>query len=577
MESKNSKIIVCGLGWLGWPVLQFLQAAGWSVVAIDNTAKADDPRLGSSRLISGDFRDPQTLEKAGIGHVRAIMILTNDDLTNLSTVLAIRRVHKDVQIIVRLFNQTLLNQLRHTLTGVTALSTSSLTAPLFASVAMTGETLGVFESDGGRRHLLELVVEEGSPLVGKTLPEVQVNYPGTTFIKQTLEPNGHHEEKVHAGDRLLLCAEPTQLARLQHDVAADAPVVVLWANSLWRWMRTIYRTWEAVEWHVKLSAVILFSVMLVGSLFFWLDGLVPTWPRGFLRTISVMVTSADLREAELKTPFEQFMVSFLKFAGIVLTAAFTALLTNYLVRAKLAGIFAIRQIPESGHIVLCGLGTVGIRIVEELRKAKAEVVVIERNEQSRFLTAARQFGAVVLIGDATLKQTLERARASKSMAVIASTSNDLINIEVTLLARELNPKLRLITRMDDPELAVAFRETANVRFSLSISQVAAPAFVASLYQDRVLSLFVSNNQLWSAAEVRIQPGDTVLAGSTVGQAAQLYHFKAVMLTRDDKVMTTDLDWQLLQQGDQLVILCLAHKLERFIQIETELAIQQKKV
>mgnify|MGYP003907358231 CR=1 FL=1 len=75
--------------------------------------------------------------------------------------------------------------------------------------------------------------------------------------------------------------------------------------------------------------------------------------------------------------------------------------------------------------------------------------------------------------------------AATARAVIAVTSNDLINLEVALLVRELNSKQRVVLRLSDAALAQTLREAADIRFALSVPVLAAPAFVASLLGDRV--------------------------------------------------------------------------------------------
>ena len=45
--------------------------------------------------------------------------------------------------------------------------------------------------------------------------------------------------------------------------------------------------------------------------------------------------------------------------GVALVVAFTAILTNYLIRVNLGGALDVRRIPESGHIIVCGLGNIG--------------------------------------------------------------------------------------------------------------------------------------------------------------------------------------------------------------------------
>ena len=63
--------------------------------------------------------------------------------------------------------------------------------------------------------------------------------------------------------------------------------------------------------------------------------------------------------------------------------------------------------------------------------------------------------AQVIIGSETLA-SLEEARA-----VIAATSEDLLNLEIALLVRELNPTQRVVLHLTDPHLAQMLREAAE--------------------------------------------------------------------------------------------------------------------
>src|SRR5437764_263922 len=161
----------------------------------------------------------------------------------------------------------------------------------------------------------------------------------------------------------------------------------------------------------------------------------------------------------------QTFVSLLRIAGAALTAVFTAIVTQYLLRARLGGAFEVRRIPDGGHVVVCGLGNVGFRVVEELLKADEQVVAIEADRNSRFLASARRLGAAIVPGDATVPEVLRQARAGTARAVVAATSDELANVEIALLARDLNPSQRVVVRLSDPDLADTLREAADVRLA----------------------------------------------------------------------------------------------------------------
>src|SRR5262245_3200059 len=166
----DQPILLCGLGRVGWRVLDYLRAAGLPVVAVDAVCSPDDPRLQGVRLVRGDFQQCEILEEAGVRSARGVLILTSDDLTNISTALTVRHLHPEVRVVVRMFNQNLLTRLGKAVHNVFALSTSTLTAPLLALTALTGQALGAFRVEGlpeGRRQVAEVTISAGSRLRGQ--------------------------------------------------------------------------------------------------------------------------------------------------------------------------------------------------------------------------------------------------------------------------------------------------------------------------------------------------------------------------------------------------------------------------
>src|SRR5215468_6646044 len=129
---EQRPVILCGLGRVGGRVLEYLRATGLPIVVVDNTCTPDDPRLENVRLINGDCRRREVLEEAGVTRARGVLILTSDDLVNISAALMIRRIHAEVRVVVRMFNQNLIARLGKAVHNVFALSTSTLTAPLLA-------------------------------------------------------------------------------------------------------------------------------------------------------------------------------------------------------------------------------------------------------------------------------------------------------------------------------------------------------------------------------------------------------------------------------------------------------------
>src|SRR5262249_46615314 len=144
----------------------------------------------------------------------------------------------------------------------------------------------------------------------------------------------------------------------------------------------------------------------------------------FYRTVSLLATGSDMHGEDAEAgSWQKAFITALRLIGMALTAAFPAIFTNYLIPANLRAALEVRRIPESGHIIVGGLGNVGFRVVEELRGQGEPVVVIEQNPHSPFISTARRLGAAVITGNAAVAEILRQARATTARAVVAATSN----------------------------------------------------------------------------------------------------------------------------------------------------------
>ena len=78
----------------------------------------------------------------------------------------------------------------------------------------------------------------------------------------------------------------------------------------------------------------------------------------------------------------------------------------------------IMAATTKGHVILCGVGSVGLRIVEELRAMNVEVFAVEKDPQGMYVDRARLLGASVLIGDGRAENLLREL----NVATVSSAS-----------------------------------------------------------------------------------------------------------------------------------------------------------
>ena len=98
------------------------------------------------------------------------------------------------------------------------------------------------------------------------------------------------------------------------------------------------------------------------------------------------------------------------------------------------------------HIIICGLGRNGREVAREFMSQTEKFVVVEQNEEviKDFLESFPQ--TLVIEGDATHEDVLEKANISNARALVSALSTDAENVYITLTARGMNPRLRIIAR-----------------------------------------------------------------------------------------------------------------------------------
>src|SRR5262249_29102735 len=264
----------------------------------------NDPRLGGMTAISGDFREPAVLERAGVRTARAVLIVSSNDLVNTSAALAVRRLNPDVRIVVRMFNPNLLARLGRAVGNVQALSVSALTAPLLAQTALTGEVLGAFVVGEERQQIAKLAVSAESPLVNRRVGEISRHHQVVALAHEAPDRPAEllHQVRSYAelrsGESLIVCGPPDRLARLlplgQAADWQDLLPGVRWAGRLRRFGRVAWRFLAEVDLALKVCGVVLLTVVAVSTAVYSLSGMSTSWPDGLYRTINVLASRADM-------------------------------------------------------------------------------------------------------------------------------------------------------------------------------------------------------------------------------------------------------------------------------------------
>jgi Trk K+ transport system NAD-binding subunit len=207
------------------------------------------------------------------------------------------------------------------------------------------------------------------------------------------------------------------------------------------------------------------------------------------------------------------------------------------------------------HIVLCGLGRVGYRIVEELLAAGESVVAIEKDGDSMFVEEMQDRGVPVLVGEARLKKNLMLANLPGARAVILATNDDLANLDAALTAREIKPDVKVVLRLFDDTLATKVAAQFQMPV-ISTSQVSAPAFVAAVTGRSVTQTFQIDGHTIRVTDLcvgRLSPRTVAALQKEFGVAVVLHKRAGAEKSEPDAP---------LQSGDTLVVAAPADRMRK---------------
>ncbi|WP_213013822.1 potassium channel family protein, partial [Paractinoplanes toevensis] len=208
-------------------------------------------------------------------------------------------------------------------------------------------------------------------------------------------------------------------------------------------------------------------------------------------------------------PWLRFFAITLMISGVLLATTFFALLTNTLVTIRIEEALGNRRLKQlTAHVVVIGLGSVGVRVVERLAATGTDVVVIERDENNRYAAQVRDSGIPVIFGDATLPQTLHRVQLAGARAVAVLTSDDLVNLETGLALRDQlgDPAVPVVLRLFDRTLADTVERNFGLGRARSTAALAAPWFVGAALGLDVIATFYVGAQLMLVGRLTVAPG-----------------------------------------------------------------------
>lgn len=595
--------LVCGLGSLGQYCIYNLQRFAQRefavhITAIDKKFPEDWEvhnllDLLASPPILGDCCNEEVLLKAGVQSCRAILLVTSNENVNIEAAIAARRLNPKIRLVVRSSKHNLNQLLKQHLGDFVAFEATELPAATFALAGLRAGILGSFNLGEHRLQVVQQRVHPrdyrlaGLPAALLHKPDFRLlsHFPAEASLPAIPQPRRAFYQWqpttiVQPGDTVVyLEVIGSRLAAEETEPTQDGLIQKLlhWLRGLpgegmgqrlgrfWRWIQAnqarrvvlaglitgvvlwisaavmFKSTVPGINWKKAIAsgAVLLFGGY--GDIFGGLDNdPVPGWVYLF----SFLIT----------------LVSFLFVLGAL------GLIAEHLLSSRFDFLQKRPPIPQRNHVVLVGLGRLGQRIATLLTSFKQPLVAItEQLENAALVTEIP-----VIVGNPI--QELNRVNLATAKSIIVVTDDQMLNLEVALMAREaarkLGRQLEMVVRTYDQRFSDNLQNLLPDARILAAYGLSGEAFAGAAFGENILSLFQMNDQTILVTEYYVQEGDS-LVGKLLAQIAYGYSVVPILHQRSTLPLVGDLsehlmpaDDRVLQVGDRLIVLATINGLRR---------------
>jgi voltage-gated potassium channel len=153
-------------------------------------------------------------------------------------------------------------------------------------------------------------------------------------------------------------------------------------------------------------------------------------------------------------PLGRVFTIFIAVAGVGVLFYIITHFTALIVEGELTKSFRRSKMEKKArtykkHYIVCGIGELGLHIVNELAATKRPHIMVDMSRESidRFSQVVKD--GVFIEGDATDNNTLLKAGVKEADGIFATLGDDNQNLVVALSARQLNPGIRVVARCNE--------------------------------------------------------------------------------------------------------------------------------
>jgi voltage-gated potassium channel len=285
------------------------------------------------------------------------------------------------------------------------------------------------------------------------------------------------------------------------------------------------------------------------------------------------LTTVGYGDVTPQTAAGRTFASVFMFVGVGAVLYVLTATVQTIVQSEMVATFGMRRLQREmsklhDHFIICGAGRVGSRLIRELQRGGVAFAVIEKDAQKVAHLVER--GAPVVVGDATLEETLREVGVERARGLAACLPDDADNVYVVLIARDLNEKLHIVARaVEEQAEPKLYKAGANrvVAPTITGSHRMAQALMKPAVADFMDSITAENLDL-SFEQIEISPG-SIYAGHKLRFTNILSELNVIVVAihrRNGVRMFNPTGDAIIDAGDTLIAIGQAEALIRMSEI-----------
>ena len=220
----------------------------------------------------------------------------------------------------------------------------------------------------------------------------------------------------------------------------------------------------------------------------------------------------------------------------------------------------------SDHVIVCGYGRIGQILAADLAQQNMPFLIIDTSTD--LTIDAQSLGYLVLHGDATEEDVLLAAGVERAKCLVSGLPSDADNVYIALTTRNLNPKIQIISRGEQPNSEKKLRQAGADRVVMT-AVIGAKNIGRMILRPHTADLFeqVADHHMLDAEidEVHISEASP-LVGMTVDEAAVHREFRLLVIAArrsgGDMVFNPDAEHR-FERADTLIVMGRADDIAGF--------------